>query len=238
MKTAAPASCWDFFEKAYCISLEERPDRRENARRQFQKVGLEDRVEFVVVKRDTQNSEKGIYQSHQKCIRKGIAANARNMMIFEDDIVFDRFRPDRLQRCVDFLAGSSDWQVFFWGCLVSGVRPTSNPAVLEIDYRALAHAYVLNRDFAEKLVNIPWQNIPFDSMLRQIDCRPYVMYPAIAFQGNAGTDNQRFRRLERYRRLCGGLRGIQKMNELYHRRKLAVIVLHIAAAVLAIELLV
>lgn len=237
MDQSRAVPCWDFFDKGYCISLEERPDRRDNARRQFQKVGMGNLVEFVVVKKDSQDSEKGIYESHMACIRKGLGSGANTMLIFEDDIVFDRFCADRLARCVDFLTSSGDWQVFFLGCIVSRAKETWNPSVLEIEYRTLAHAYALNRPFAEALVSIPWQGVPFDSMLRQIDCKPYAMYPAIAFQGNTGTDNQRFRRLDKYRRLCGGLRTIQKMNELYHQRKMTIIALHILAGLLLMKLI-
>lgn len=229
-------SCWDFFSKAYCISLENRYDRRDNARRQFQKVGMGGRVEFVIVQKDPQDSEKGIYESHMACIRKGLAAGAETMLIFEDDIIFDRFHKERLACCVDFLARSNHWRVFFLGCIVSRVKATWSPSILEVKYRTLAHAYALNRSFAERLVTIPWQGVPFDSMLSQIDCKPYVMYPAIAFQGNTGTDNQRFRRLDKYRRLCGGLQNIQKMNELYHQRKVTIIALHILVVLVLVKL--
>lgn len=223
-----PASdCWNFFDRMYCISLEDRPDRRAEARKQFRKVGLENRVEFVVVKRNTQNSEQGIFESHMDCIRRGIQANVENMIIFEDDIVFERFDARRLKRCVQFLSQNRDWKAFFLGCLVTGSRPTKSEAVLKIKYRSLAHAYALNRPFAERLLQQPWRNIPFDSMLCRLDCEQYTIYPSIAFQNNTRTDNQRFVQLDKYRRLCGGLRGIQKMNELYYRRTFLVILLHV-----------
>ncbi len=237
MKPHGPPNCWDFFDKLYCISLEERTDRRAEAIRQFRKVGLGDRVEFVIVQKNHADSEQGIFDSHMRCIHKGIQADARNMVIFEDDIVFERFNGKNLKRGAEFLVRHDGWKAFFLGCLVTGSRPTTDKSVIRIKYRSLAHAYALNRPFAEKLAKEPWRKIPFDSMLCRLDCDQYAIYPSIAFQANTRTDNQRFVQLDKYRRLCGGLRGIQKLNEIYYRRKVAVIVLHLLA-ILAVLMMV
>jgi hypothetical protein len=58
---ASPSSPWAFFDKIYCISLDEREDRRQEARKQFGNVGLADRVEFVIVKKHPADNEQGIH---------------------------------------------------------------------------------------------------------------------------------------------------------------------------------
>ena len=63
---------WDFFDKIYCISLEERPDRRKEAKIQFDKVGLSPKVEFYIAKKHPYDCEEGIYNSHLACIKKGL----------------------------------------------------------------------------------------------------------------------------------------------------------------------
>jgi len=71
-------------------------------------------------------------------------------------------------------------------------------------------------------------------MLAGLSEEKFAVYPAFAFQSNAASDNANHRGLEKFRRLCGGLKFIQKMNETFHRRKTAIIwahVLVIAAAV-------
>jgi hypothetical protein len=62
---------WQYFDKFYCISITERTDRRDHAKAQFKKVGLADRVEFVIVQKHPHNCEEGIYNSHLACIKKG-----------------------------------------------------------------------------------------------------------------------------------------------------------------------
>lgn len=230
-KPGTPFDCWDFFDKVYCISLVDREDRRAEAKRQFGRVGLLEKVEFEIVTRDLENSERGIYDSHMTCLRKGLQSGARNIMVFEDDVVFERFSPKRIKKCARFLAENPDWKAFFLGCLVTRIKPTKLPCVVKIKYRSLAHAYVLNRHFAQQLVETPWNDIPFDSLIWLLDCDQYAIYPSIAFQSNSGTDNQKFVEWDKYRRLFGGLHMVQRLSEVYYRRTVMVYVMHILALV-------
>jgi hypothetical protein len=214
---------WDFFDKAYCISLDEREDRRQEAKRQFRAVGLEDRVEFVIVQKHPVDNERGIYESHLECFRRGIGAGARNMLVFEDDVVFDRFSIGVLANCINFMSTHDGWKIFFFGCLTSGSRRTANSSVLKVRYRSLAHAYAVRRSLAERLLTLPWRQHPYDAVLSSLGIDYYAAYPSFAFQSNAGTDNPRLRKMDRWRRFCGGLLRIQKMDEFYHQNKWVVI---------------
>lgn len=235
--TMTSEDCWEFFDKIYCISLDERIDRREDAKVQFGRVGLLERVEFALVKKHPVDCEQGIYESHMACIRKGIEADSRNILIFEDDIVFERFSSGRLKECVHFLSTVPDWSLFFLGCLVRGSKRTANENVLEVRYRSLAHAYAINRGLAEVVIEKPWQGMPVDAMLSTIDRGCYAMYPSVAFQSSSSTDNTGFLQLDRFRRLCGGLRFIQKANEVYNLHKKLIILLHLLLASLILSMI-
>jgi hypothetical protein len=223
---SSASALWAFFDKTYCISLDEREDRRQEAGRQFRAVGLADRVEFVIVKKHPVDNEQGIYESHLECCRRGIRAGARTMLIFEDDIVFDRFNTKVLSDCVHFLSTQADWKILFFGCLTSGSRRTANASVLKVRYRSLAHAYAVQRSFAETLLAQPWRRLPFDELLSGLSEEYFAAYPSFAFQSNARTDNRRLGKVDRFRRLCGGLLRIQKMDEFYHRNKWMMIAVH------------
>jgi GR25 family glycosyltransferase involved in LPS biosynthesis len=235
MNTETSANYWEYFDKFYCISLDERADRREDAKIQFAKIGLLDKIEFVIVKKHTHNNEQGIFESHMSCIKKGILAGANNMVVFEDDILFERFSPTVLKNCVDFLSTNPHWNVLFFGCLVSSSKKTDNKSVLKVKYRSLAHAYALNHNFAKSLIKIHWQGKAFDAILQNLTDTFYLSYPSFAFQGNSRSDNSRFARLDKFRRLCGGLKRIQKWNEFYHRHKIIVIALHIIMILLCLK---
>ena len=225
---------WACFDKVYCITLADRPDRRDRVQAEFKSVGLAHRVEFVRARRHPFDSEKGIYLSHLACLRRGIHAGARTMAVFEDDVVFEGFHPARLGRCVEFLCAHPGWRILFFGCLVRRIRPTASPEVVEIDYRSLAHAYAIHGDFARVLLKKPWQQIPFDAILSQFKGGYFATSPAFAFQSDSASDNTRLKGLDRLRRACGGLKRIQKANEWYCRNKPLVIAIHIFVALLLI----
>jgi hypothetical protein len=226
-EASSASALWGFFDKIYCISLDEREDRRQEAERQFRAVGSADRVEFVLVKKHPVDNERGIYESHQECFRRGIRADARTMLILEDDIVFDRFSARVLSDCVHFLSTQADWKILFFGCLTSGSRRTANASVLRVRYRSLTHAYAIQRRFAETLLALPWRQLPYDVLLRGLAEEYYAAYPSFAFQSNARTDNMRLGKLDALRRVCGGLLRIQKMDEFYHRNRWMLIGVHV-----------
>jgi len=220
--------CWDYFDKVYCISLDTRQDRQKEAKSQFGKVGLSDKVEFVIVKKHPLNSEQGIYESHLLCIKKGITAGAANILIFEDDIIFEGFNPYLLQNCINFLSTDKNWNILFFGCLVKRIEKTLYPSILKLQYRCSAHAYVLNRNFAENIVKKEWNGTAFDDILASYPQDGfYAIYPSFAFQSSSSTDNDKYLNLDKIRRLCGGIKRVQKMNEFYHYHKNLIIALHI-----------
>jgi len=136
---------WSFFDKIYCISIDTRIDRRTEAKKQFADVGLLERVEFVIVKKHPENQEQGIFQSHIKCLEKGLQAGAQNILIFEDDVLIKNFQPQVLLDAQTFLNHTQNWDGFFLGAISSKITSTATHSIVKIQYRCLAHAYALNR---------------------------------------------------------------------------------------------
>ena len=222
------ATGWDFFDRIYCISLEERADRRQAAANSFAKVGLTGKVEFVLVKPHPFNIEQGMYESHMTCLRKGLETGAESIIVFEDDVIFDRFEAEHFNQCTQFLAEHPHWKVLLLGALIRSSRETTNPFIQKVQYQSLAHAYALNRSYAATLAYQPWQGIVIDTIFRPLQDDLYAVYPMFAFQNDFASDNdKKYKGLERFRRLCGGLERIQKANEFYQRHKFGVITIHI-----------
>lgn len=234
------ASVWDFFDRIYCITLASRADRMEEARAQFAAVGLEQRVEFLVVAKDQEDPVRGIFLSHQRCLARALEAGGQHILVFEDDILFRRFKAKQLAAACDFLGQSADWQAFFLGCLTSGSRPTPSAAVDQVRYRCLSHAYAVSRAFASRLVREPWCGLPYDGLLRHHRSRHFfALRPMCAFQGASASDNQTVW-IDRLRTVCGGLALVQRGNEFFFHHQRLIIALHllVAAAALALFLLV
>lgn len=225
MKKAA--NVWDFFDRLYCVSLREREDRRKSAREEFAKVGLGDSVEFIICDRLSDEFEKEVYESHMTCLRKGLEAGAKNIVVFEDDVEFDGFDPDKLKSCVEFLQQNPEWKVLLLGALLRSSRKTDNPCIQKVRYRSLTHAYALNRHYAETLAYEPWRGIVNDTLFRPLTDDIYALYPMCAFQKNFTSDNYKYPGLVLIRNFLGGLKRIQKANEFYHRHKFGVIAAHV-----------
>jgi glycosyl transferase, family 25 len=223
---APPADPWSFFDKIYCISIDTRDDRRTEAKRQFAAVGLLERVEFELVKKHPDNQEKGIFQSHMLCLHKGLQAGARHILIFEDDILFQGFKPETLRRATLFLQNLPTWNGFFLGGITTKMTKTAERSVVNIQYRCLAHAYALNHSFASHIIQESWHDIPFDNLLRSQSKDFFALSPMIAFQSQASTDNQTIV-IDKMRRFFGGLSFIQKTNELFQRHRTVIICIHL-----------
>jgi len=225
---------WDYFGRFYCISLKGREDRRQSALAEFSKVGLADRVEFVIGERLPYDIEQQIYESHMLCLRKGLEAGAKNIVLFEDDVEFDRFDPEQLRSCTDFLNQHPEWKVLLLGALIRSSRKTDNPCVQKVRYQSLTHAYVLNRHYAETLAYEPWQSIVNDTLFRPLTDDVYAIYPMCAFQKNFTSDNYKYPKLVIVRRFLGGLNRIQKAFEFYHRHKLSIYAAQVIAVLLVL----
>lgn len=221
---------WGFFDKVYCISLAERSDRREQAKRQFAAVGLLARLEFVIVAKHPENNEKGIFESHMLCLQKGLAAGGRHILIFEDDVFFRNFDPSALQATLGRLAKIDKWDGFFLGCITEGSRKTATKSLVKIRYRCLAHAYAVNVSFAGRLIRQQWNGIPFDELLRRQHADFFAIYPMVAFQGLCGSDNQTVI-IELLRNFFGGLPFIQRVNEWYQNHKTLFLAVHLTTLV-------
>jgi len=220
------SAAWEFFDRVYCISVAERSDRREQVRKQFADVGLSGRVEFVIVDRHPENPEQGIFESHLICLNRGLAADAKHILIFEDDVFFRNFEPASLGKACRQLARHHDWNALFLGCITSGSRKTQCRSLVKIRYRCLTQAYAFNRTFAEHIVREKWSGEPYDMMLQKRGVDFFAVYPMFAFQGLAGTDNQTVK-IDRMRRIFGGLPFIQRMNEFYQNHKVQVVGAHL-----------
>ncbi|HQH17493.1 MAG TPA: hypothetical protein PKZ86_10180 [Smithella sp.] len=218
---------WDFFDRFYCISLRGREDRRQSAFREFSKVGLVDRVEFIIVDRISNDFEREVYESHMLCLQKGLEAGANNIVIFEDDVEFDRFNPERLKKCAQFLKQHPAWKVFLLGALIRSSAKTTESCVQKVRYQSLTHAYAVNRHYAQTLAFVPWSGIVNDTLFRPLKEDVYAIYPMCAFQKNFTSDNYKYPGLVFFRNILGGLKSIQKAIEFYQRHKIAIITAHI-----------
>jgi hypothetical protein len=217
---------WKFFDAIYCISVDDRFDRREQVKKQFAAVGLLERVEFVLVTRHPEDREKGIFESHMLCLQRALATGAQHILIFEDDVFFRGFAPIALAEACAHLERLASWDGLFPGCITSDSRKTEAKSLVSIKYRCLSHAYAVNASMARRIVREEWSGIPYDGLLRRMNGDFFAIYPMFAFQGLSESDNQTVA-IDKIRRLFGGLPFIQKMNEIYQNHTTLILAVHL-----------
>ncbi|RUM40675.1 MAG: hypothetical protein DSY80_09890 [Desulfocapsa sp.] len=226
----------EYFDKIFCISVDSRVDRRETAKEAFVKLGIMDRVEFVLVQKHPTNPEEGIFNSHLHCLSRGLKEGGEHILIFEDDIVVEHFSAPRIADAVKMLQ-QQKWEAFFLGAIRSKNRKTESGSLEWIEYRCLTHGYALNRHFARKIIQEKWGGVAYDGVLKKRCSKSFAPVPMIAFQNTSFSDNRTIF-LDKIRRVFGGLQFLQRSNELLHRYLVPIVTVHLLVLVAVVLLVV
>ena len=132
----------------FCISLTDRADRRDQFRTQFAGSGLD--VEFILVERDSEDPQRGCYNSHRQCAELALSRGYERVLIFEDDATLVPFRGNLVIRINRFL-GARDPEIFYLGAMLGKLWMTWSPGIARIRAQG-AHAYMLSADGCKKVV--------------------------------------------------------------------------------------
>lgn len=154
------------FDKAYCINLKERIDRKESVLKQFQSVGLND-VEFIDA--FSPNNE-GIFKtkgahgcalSHIYIYKKIKESNYENIIIFEDDLIFSENFLDLINPIVEDLK-NLNWDIFYFFKPKKGshdihdsrgnIIETYESGLVKTSGTILSHAYAINIKCIDTLI--------------------------------------------------------------------------------------
>jgi hypothetical protein len=140
---------WDFFPLSMCINLRERPERFEQAKSEFRRVGMR-RVVFFRAERQP-DRDKAIIDSHMACLRYAIEQGVPYVLVFEDDALFLDDYETHLHHAIDFLRTRSDWNLFHFGGFIFRKVERCTPHILR---GALlnVHAVVVRTEFAKKIL--------------------------------------------------------------------------------------
>jgi GR25 family glycosyltransferase involved in LPS biosynthesis len=150
------------FDKIYCINLDHRRDRWEQSLAEFQKLGLQNKVErFSAVKYSQFDKATGkerikygawgCRDSHVKCVEKAKQEGFENVLIFEDDIKTISLDTQRLNKAIDQCFEKEDWILFYLGGnhIQDAIR--LSPELLKINGATTTHAYAFNIKHYEEI---------------------------------------------------------------------------------------
>lgn len=226
---------WDVFDAIFCITLNQRPDRTTLARHQFQTAGLLHRVEFIHVEKHPTDTEQGIFESHQHCLRIALERGAETILIFEDDVVLQLRSPEHLAAMARFVESQRTWRLFLLGAFIRRSKPSHWPRIRKVRYRCTTHGYAVRAELARELAQLPWQGEAYDDVLRRRDePETYMIYPALAYQGDSRSDNEKLQTLNRVRNMLGGMARLQRLTEWTNRWWDTLVITHLGALLLLI----
>jgi len=182
----------DYFEKAYCINLLSRPDKREESVKEFSKHNLD--VEFfkatdgydVGYSGPLMKGLIGCAMSHRDVVEIAREREYETVLVFEDDVAFGE---DLNIKFYDWIKEvPPDWDMLYLG----GNHNTKSTASQKISEHLLSitntyatHAYAFRYTvydmFLSRLENI---NEYIDVMYAEIQkkCKAYCFTPRLAWQ--------------------------------------------------------
>ena len=189
---------WSFIDGAYCISLQNRPDRAESAAAELHRTGLCRVTLFHRPVKHTVWPVAGIWEAHRAVALHALASSKRSVLILEDDVVFSRAVGPRTTRRIAAALGRlpGDWTIFYlghmprWAFLV-------RPNVLRVSSTG-AHAYIAGPRLLTWLRDRPFGTPNVDRVRisgRGIDAAyarlpgAYALFPLIATQSASPSDH-------------------------------------------------
>jgi hypothetical protein len=140
---------FNFFDKIFYINLDHREDRRDHMFGVFSRLGILDRVIRVPgIVADPPILGCGL--AHLQCIREGIFAKAKNIFVFEDDVMLDGYDHSIFQAAIDDMVHYPEWDMIYLGgdSRKPLERVTDN---LNRCWFSLAHSYGVSSNGMEKI---------------------------------------------------------------------------------------
>lgn len=196
-----PHPFWQHVGNIYCINLYERNDRYEHAQKEFQGVGLLERINFHRVHRHPTCGLIGSFNSflqvfQTECDKYVDGVIPKPIVIFEDDLVFLKDKMHYLDELVPFIEGNTydDWDTIRLG----HVKPCFVEQVSSNIFRGNAlhtHASVYSPRFVERLVmakidpkQLSGKDVIIDQFLKGVTGRNYLPWEQVVSQGQHGSD--------------------------------------------------
>lgn len=170
---------FDFFDKIFYINLDSRPERKLAVEELFSKYGIK-AERFPAIQLTPEQNEnlrqdgcyfrgderpeharftKSCALSHLYVIFRAKLMGYKNVLIFEDDVVFREDILEELSLALEDLKKQERWDMFYIGCNPLKYKKVTD--YLGMSKGALAcHAYAVNNHFYDEVLKIPFRHLP------------------------------------------------------------------------------
>lgn len=190
----------DFFDKVYCINLDSRPDRWEEAKKEFVRNKIEvDRIQAINGKdlnlefpEEIKEGAVGCSLSQLFCFKLSKYLQTKNFVLFEDDVEFDENFLSKFSKIYNEQV-PDDWDMlYFGGQHIHGrnIKQVSEN-VYKCEYTLAAHSVAFKHTvydkFIDKLVDITKPcDMHYAESHKSINA--YVMIPHLTWQRKSFSD--------------------------------------------------
>ncbi len=142
---------FDFFDEIYCINLDHRTDRWEHAQKEFEKVGILDRVKrFSAIKED--DGRLGIIKSNLAIVKMAKSKGLNNVLVFEDDVKFIVDDPEKHLKNAISQIGNLDWALFYLGANTHTKLIKIKPNLILLKNAYSVHSMAYNKKIYDKII--------------------------------------------------------------------------------------
>jgi len=141
---------FDYFREIYCINLDRRFDRWDKVQKEFEKVGILDRVQRVSgeVHKD---GRIGLIKSFLKIFKDVKERNVENVLIFEDDVSFINNPVENLKKAIEQV-GNFQWYLFYLGANTHEKCNIIRPNLILLRNAFSAHAVAYNNKIYDQII--------------------------------------------------------------------------------------
>lgn len=140
---------FSFFDRIYCISMDENSFRWKMSVKQLKLLGIYERTERIQAIK-TDNYWEGCALSHQLCIKKAKEEGAKNVFIFEDDFCMISMDMKHLADSLENLK-KHDWDLFYLGGKIEEKLEDIEKNLCSVKLW-FTHAYAINRKVFDKIL--------------------------------------------------------------------------------------
>ena len=189
---------FDHFEKIVCICGQHEPERWIKVQKEFERIGVLDRVERFDEVIDsnwltetfgaTSEWSKTDY-CHWKIISDAHEGGLKNVFIFESDVHFIDIDLEKMSKSIESLE-EVDWKLFYMGGIPHNVYGVHNESLINVSM-CQAHAYAINgkycKEVAERLMD---GKIAIDQVYKRekqfgLARKAYATHPRFVVQADA-----------------------------------------------------
>ena len=180
----------EFFDAVYCINLDERTDRWEQAQKEFRKMGVENVKRFSAIKHEKGNV--GCRGSHLEIVREVKKLGFNNVLIFEDDVLVVGDLTN-INEALEELT-TVDWDLFYFGATVDpnvGRLTEITDNLVRTNFAYTTHAYAINSHMFDYILEQgPYHGIIDVFYNQKIVSRgnSYIINPMLCIQQESYSD--------------------------------------------------